>query len=133
MKRKVAKHEFVEFIPEALDEGTVYVSIRFATSVHKCMCGCGSKVVTPLSPTGWELRFDGRSISLYPSVGSWNLPCKSHYWIRKDKVEWARRWSQEEVNQTRALERQEREGYFEHGAASTDLAKGKRRGQRRSP
>src|SRR6266481_1867998 len=44
-------HEFVEFIPDDLRQGTIYVSIRFATATHLCCCGCGEKVVTPLRPT----------------------------------------------------------------------------------
>lgn len=28
------------------------------------------------------------SVTLRPSVGSFNLPCKSHYYITDDKVEW---------------------------------------------
>ena len=35
----VLKHEFVEFIPDELQEGTIYVSIRFATAAHLCCCG----------------------------------------------------------------------------------------------
>ena len=54
MKQEIAlKHEFVEFIPEELKEGTVYVSIRFATVSHLCVCGCKNKVVTPLRPADW--------------------------------------------------------------------------------
>jgi hypothetical protein len=51
----VLRHEFVEFIPDELKEGTIYVSIRFATAAHLCCCGCGNKVVTPLRPTDWTL------------------------------------------------------------------------------
>ena len=29
----ILKHEFVEFIPEELEQGTLYISIRFATGV----------------------------------------------------------------------------------------------------
>ena len=51
MKRDlVLKHEFVEFIPDKLEDGIVYVSIRYATVAHKCCCGCGTEVVTPLAP-----------------------------------------------------------------------------------
>jgi hypothetical protein len=55
-------HEFVEFIPDhhQLQDGIVYVSIQYATAVHKCCCGCGEEVVTPLSPTSWQMTFDGR-------------------------------------------------------------------------
>jgi len=115
MKRRAISHRFVEFIPEVLDEGVVYVSVPYATVVHKCCCGCGREVVTPLSPTDWELRFDGKTISLYPSIGSWNLPCKSHYWIRRDRVDWARRWSQVEIEKGRAGDRKARDEYYDRG------------------
>lgn len=118
MRRTAIKHEFVEFIPETLEEGTVYVSIPYATAVHKCCCGCGREVVTPLSPTDWELRFDGKTISLDPSVGSWSLPCQSHYWIRRNKVVWVRRWSKTEIEKGRASERFAKRKYFEGNTPS---------------
>ena len=91
-------HEFVETIPETLEANTVYVSIPFATAVHRCMCGCGAEVVTPLSPHGWELTFDGVSISLHPSIGNWGFACHSHYWVRRNKVVWAPRWSPSRID-----------------------------------
>jgi hypothetical protein len=118
MKRRSIMHQFVEFIPDQLEEGVVYVSIPFTTAVHKCCCGCGREVVTPLSPTDWELRFDGKTISLDPSIGSWALPCQSHYWVRRDKVVWARRWSQKEIEKRRARDRQAKQMYFEGDARS---------------
>src|SRR5271169_5249133 len=60
--------------------------------VHLCLCGCGKKVVTPLSPTGWRMTFDGKTISVHPSIGNWNLACRSHYWISGGRVEWADTW-----------------------------------------
>jgi hypothetical protein len=85
MKTEISlRHEFVEFIPEVLAEKIVYVSVRFATAVHKCCCRCGREVVTPLTPTDWKLIFDGKTVSLDPSIGSWSFPCKSHYWIEND-------------------------------------------------
>jgi hypothetical protein len=80
------KHEFVEQIPERLNDGVLYVSMSFGTVVHKCACGCGSEVVTPLSPTDWKLTFDGESISLHPSIGNWSFACRSHYWITNGQV-----------------------------------------------
>ena len=40
----VIKHEFVDSIPAELVEGTLYISIRYATAVHRCCCGCGEEV-----------------------------------------------------------------------------------------
>ena len=107
------KHEFVEYIPKKLVDGTIYVSMVFATAAHKCCCGCGNEVITPLSPTDWKLIFDGQSISLYPSIGNWNFECKSHYWINNNKVEWARRWSKKDINAGRAHDSLVKERYFE--------------------
>jgi hypothetical protein len=90
---KTFKHRFVEFIPESIEDGIIYVSIKYRSVVHNCPCGCGSKVVTPITTEGWQLIFDGKTISLHPSIGNWNFNCKSHYWITKNKIRWARKWS----------------------------------------
>lgn len=112
-KATVLVHEFVEFIPDELKEGTIYVSIKYATAAHKCCCGCGKEVVTPLTPTDWELTFDGESISLSPSIGNWSFDCKSHYWIVRNKVKWARRWSQKEIELGRSRDRSAKENYYD--------------------
>lgn len=112
-KRKVVlKHEFVENIPDNLEEKTIYVSITFSTAVHKCFCGCGNEVITPLSPTDWWLIFDGQSVTLSPSIGNWNFPCKSHYWIKRNKIEWAPRWSQRRIEAARSYDLLSKERYF---------------------
>lgn len=105
-------HEFVEFIPDDLKDGTIYVSIRFATVTHQCCCGCGHKVVTPLRPTDWKLVFDGKSVSLDPSIGNWSFPCRSHYWIRNNRVEWAEAWSEDEIQAGRRHDGQSMSAYF---------------------
>jgi len=95
------RHQFVECVPDQLEDGVVYVSVTYATVVHRCCCGCGQEVVTPLSRKGWTLSFDGESISLSPSIGNWSFPCRSHYWIRRNGVQWANRWSRDEVEAAR--------------------------------
>jgi hypothetical protein len=117
VKQHLLRHEFVEYLPEQLMEGTLYVSMQYATAAHKCCCGCGNDVFTPLSPTDWKLTFDGRTISLYPSIGNWSFPCRSHYWIRAGKVEWTRQWSAEEIADGRASDTRRKEK--QHGAAKS--------------
>ena len=115
MKREIIlTHEFVEYVPDDLKHGTIYVSIPFATVAHKCCCGCGKEVVTPLSPTDWKLTFDGKSISLDPSIGNWSFPCQSHYWIKRNRVRWARQWSQEEIEAGRAHDRWAKQKYYDN-------------------
>lgn len=90
-------HKFVEFMPDTLEDGILYISMEYCTAVHKCVCGCGNKVVTPIAPTSWHLEFDGKTISLSPSIGNWNFNCKSHYWIEKNKIKWAGKWNESEI------------------------------------
>lgn len=97
--------EFVSFIPDRLEERVLYVSMEYATVIHACLCGCGGRVVTPLAPNRWQLRFDGKSVSLSPSVGNWSFPCQSHYWIDRNQVVWADRFSRAEVEVVRANDR----------------------------
>lgn len=114
MRTEVAlAYEFVEFIPDELKEWTLYISVTYCTAVHKCCCGCGREVVTPLSPTGWQLTFDGKTVSLYPSIGSWSLPCQSHYFINKNKVAWARKWTKRQIARGRAREARAKEEYYD--------------------
>jgi hypothetical protein len=117
----VLSHEFVEFIPDKLKERTIYVSIRFATATHLCCCGCGSRVVTPLRPADWKLIFDGKTISLDPSIGNWSFACQSHYCVTNNKVRWVAQWSQDKINAGRAHDRWAKERYFNAGAPADDL------------
>jgi len=57
-------HQFVVAIPTNLEDRTLYISIEYSTAVHKCFCGCGNEVVTPLSPTDWKVIFDGETVRL---------------------------------------------------------------------
>ena len=106
------RHEFVDHIPEQLDDGVLYVSIQFGTIIHRCACGCGQEVVTPLGPAEWRLTYDGRTVSLAPSIGNWNFQCRSHYWIENGNVRWARGFSPNEVDLVRQKARTRRDDYF---------------------
>lgn len=112
------QHEFVEYIPKELRDGVVYISITFATAVHKCACGCDNEVVTPLSPTDWRVTFDGITISLQPSIGNWNFPCQSHYWITRNTVRWAPRMQGHEIEAGRRFDQWAKERYFAQDAVT---------------
>lgn len=123
MKRELKLvHEFVEFVPTDLKEGTLYVSVGYATVVHRCCCGCGKEVVTPLSPTDWRLTYDGETVTLNPSIGNWDFPCQSHYWIERNEVVWAPSWSREEIAAERARDRQAKTEYFNSRKSLTETS-----------
>ena len=100
------EHRFVDVLPPTLEDGVLYVSIAFNTVVHHCCCGCGNRVVTPLSPAGWQLHYDGRSVTLYPSIGNHQYGCRSHYWIRQNRVVWSYECTRKEIDESRATTRQ---------------------------
>lgn len=91
------RHQYVEYVPEQLEPGVLYISKRFRTASHLCCCGCGLKVVTPLNPVKWELTDHGSSISLSPSIGNWGYSCRSHYLIIRNQVEWAEQMDHEQI------------------------------------
>jgi hypothetical protein len=117
MRSTTLTHEFVEYIPSDLQDGMLYVSMMYATAVHKCCCGCGNKVVTPISPTDWQLLFNGVAVSLYPSIGNWSLDCRSHYWIEENRVIWAGQWTQARIDAGRAYDRLAKQRY--HASSQT--------------
>lgn len=81
-------YTFVDSAPETLEPGKIYISTKYRAIVHLCLCGCGEKVFLNLDPDGWSFTFDGRSISIHDSVGNVGIPCRSHYIVRRSRVEW---------------------------------------------
>ena len=85
---------YVKNIPEEKQEGILYISLTHKVAVHLCACGCKEKVVTPLDKEyGWTLSDNkkclwGNKIILRPSIGNFNIKCKSHYYITENKIEW---------------------------------------------
>ncbi|MBL0086787.1 MAG: hypothetical protein IPP44_08910 [Ideonella sp.] len=112
MKQLHYTFQFVEYMPKALDEGVLYVSMTYATASHQCFCGCGMKVVTPLSPTDWRLTFNGDTVSLDPSVGNWSYPCRSHYILRGNRVVWAGPMSAGQIRVVRESDARDKARYY---------------------
>lgn len=105
MKRTHITPCFVDVIPERLEDGVLYISERYRTALHKCCCGCSQEVVTPLSPADWQLTRQGGAVSLSPSIGNWSYRCRSHYWIRGNRVIWAAAMTDKQIAQVKAQDR----------------------------
>lgn len=112
MRDEVLEHRFVESFPETLEPGVLYVSLEYGSVAHSCCCGCGEEVVTPLTPTDWNITYDGETVTLHPSVGSWTLPCRSHYVIRRNRVIEAPPWSDAEVAAERRRDRSAKAAHY---------------------
>lgn len=106
---KAIRPQFVEFIPGSLSDDVLYISEHYRTAVHLCPCGCGEKVVTPLSSANWRLVRRGDLVSLYPSIGNWKYTCRSHYWIKDNRVIWATQFSAARIAQAQERDRVDRE------------------------
>lgn len=84
MRKKKLKHLFVDSIPASLQDGVVYVCLKHNIVSHLCACGCGHRIDTPIDIDEWKLLYNGKGISLLPSIGNWDIPCHSHYFITND-------------------------------------------------
>lgn len=95
--------EYVSQIPETLVDGIVYVSHEYEIAALKCACGCGHRVILLLG--------DGHSVTdthgyadVSPSIGVWDAPCRSHFFIRRGNVLWAESYSESAIQH--AMKRQ---------------------------
>ncbi|WP_416385198.1 DUF6527 family protein [Sphingomonas sp. LY54] len=110
-------------MPAQLEPGVLYVSEEYETAAHLCACGCRSKVRTPLGPTEWSFFEAAEGPTLNPSIGNWQRPCKSHYWIINGRVEWSTQWSSEQIAAGRACEQRRRERHYANLIPSGHLAR----------
>ena len=105
--------ERVHFMPKQLEPGILYVSDEFETAAHLCACGCGSKIRTPILPTEWRLAGPDSRPTLRPSIGNWQRPCRSHYFITNGQVEWCAQWTEEEILAGRRAEQVRRKRHYD--------------------
>ena len=69
------------------------------------------------TPAKYALTYDGESVSLWPSVGNWQKPCKSHYVIRNSRVVWYAEWTDRQIERGRARDQAAVRDYFESRSA----------------
>ena len=103
---------FVGAVPARVEDGVLYVSREYGTAVHKCCCGCGQEVVTPIGPTDWRITTGRNGVSLYPSIGNWSFPCRSHYWIRHGQILWAEQMTQAQIDADRRYNRAAKQRHY---------------------
>ena len=113
MRQQRIRPEFVESAPRQLSEGVIYISDRFRTALHKCCCGCGQEVVTPLNPAGWSYQREGGTVTIKPSIGNWSFPCKSHYLIIRNEIVWARGMTDRQIATVKARDARDKQKYID--------------------
>lgn len=77
------------------------VTLKYYKSVSPCSKQILEKIYIP-----------GETISLSPSIGNWNFACQSHYFIRKSKIEFARIWSSDEINDGIKKDEKKKKSFF---------------------
>ena len=105
--------ERVEYMPKVLEPGILYFAEEYGAAAHLCACGCGTKIRTPIAPTEWRISEGPKGMSLEPSVGNWQQPCRSHYWIDEGEVIWSGQWTDEQIEAGRKREAARRAEHFD--------------------
>ncbi len=104
--------QHVHYMPNELNPNILYVSEEFGAAAHLCPCGCGTKIRTPLGPTDWTLYQTRNGPTLRPSIGNWQLPCQSHYWITEGKIVWSNKWTPDQIAAGYHAEEVRRNNYY---------------------
>lgn len=102
----------VTYLPTKLEPGILYFSKKYGVAGHLCPCGCGNKIITPLGKTEWHLKVKNGKPTLYPSLGNWQLSCRSHYFIIDGEIEWSYQWSDDQIKTGWHAEELKRKSYF---------------------
>src|SRR2546427_9409824 len=100
-------------MPKALRPGVLYVSEEFGIVIHLCACGCGSKIRTALGPTEFSVAETPDGPSVRPSIGNWQLACRSHYWIDRGQVIWTDDWTPQQIAAGRARDEARRRAHYD--------------------
>ncbi|HCY43381.1 MAG TPA: hypothetical protein DHV48_18935 [Prolixibacteraceae bacterium] len=87
---------YVDELPEMVTDKVIYIvgEMNFPWLLaFKCPCGCQNLIQLNLLKDAepcWRFKIDKKKkINIYPSV--WRINgCKSHFFIRKSKIQWAR-------------------------------------------
>ena len=120
MKTRTWTAVWVDDMPPSLEPGNLYISVKHRLTEHLCACGCGAEVSLPLSRSEWRIEYDGESVSVWPSIGNWRLPCRSHYIIEKGHTRWSVAWTEKEIRAGQARDRE---------AKTADITRTRRKGR----
>lgn len=91
--------ETVDRIPKHLKPGVLYHSEEFELAAMLCACGCGHRT-TLLVPDSHQVTSQNGYVTVSPSIGACDSPCRSHYILTAGDVEWLPAFS---VAQVQAL------------------------------
>lgn len=87
--------QVADSLPERdnLEQGVLYISMKYGCTTHLCFCGCGIEAFIPVEgPKSWMLQLSkdekqNEVATLRPSLQHL-FTCRSHYILTENKVEW---------------------------------------------
>ena len=128
VKIRELSHQYVEHLPEQLEDGVLYICKPFELAAHRCCCGCGEEVITSLNKAKWSLHERRGRVSLKPSVGNWKFACQSHYWITNNRVYPAGRMSKAMIEWVIEEDRTDAQLFAQERSTSTELNRAGQKG-----
>jgi len=85
LKKITVRPVVVEYIPdpENMVQDEIYISVKYKTAVHLCLCGCGNLSVTHfMDDSGWRVILRANTgLTITPSILNTNCPNRYHYII----------------------------------------------------
>jgi hypothetical protein len=64
----------------------------YSWAKFKCPCGCHKNITLSLTPNikpNWDIKFNNdNKVTLSPSINLTDFPCKSHFFIKNNKINW---------------------------------------------
>ena len=84
IRKVLVKPITVEYVPDKSDmiQDEIYISVKYKTAVHLCLCGCGNLSVTHfMDDSGWKITLLNSGLTMIPSILNLNCPNRCHYVI----------------------------------------------------
>ena len=100
----IYRYQSVEKTPTLLQSEVVYINEEFEIATLLCPCGCNHKIVL-LCPDGHLVINDGGFATVKPSIGVWDAPCRSHFFLNSGTVDWCNSWSEERIKSSMRMQR----------------------------
>lgn len=92
---RVVQVESMSEVPKKL-KGDLYIvgGSRPKWAILACPCRCGDRIdvnlMTSRQPS-WQLSRSGKEASLHPSLWMPKEKCGSHFWLRRNRIDWVPR------------------------------------------
>lgn len=90
--KRVVQVESMSQVPKRVKSNLYIVGgAKPKWAILACPCKCGDRIdvnlMTSRQPC-WQLSKSGEAVSLHPSLWMPNEKCGSHFWLRRNRIDW---------------------------------------------